>query len=89
MSNLTEAGRLSLVSLFRQNIQNSPPIEVLNMSGFSGNSDKVENICELVLESLLSSNIDSVTNLNLSYNQSWFKHPDTEEEKSGNINLLA
>ena len=59
------------------------------MNRFSEDKDKVENICELVLESLLSSNIDSVTNLNLSENMSWFKHPDTSEEKSGNIDLLA
>ena len=65
MHYLTKAGRLSLVSLFRQIIQNSPPIEVLNMNYFSENEDKVENICELVLESLLSSNIDSITNLDL------------------------
>ena len=86
---LTEAGRLSLVSLFRQIIQNSPLIEVLNMNGFSGDNDKVKNICELVLESLLSSRTDSITNLNLGYNRSWFKHPDTQEERSVNIDLLA
>ena len=86
---LTEEGRLSLVSLFRQIIKNSPPIEVLNMWAFSTNEDKVENICELVLESLLSSNIDTITNLNLSNNKSWFNHPDTQQERSGNIDLLA
>ena len=34
MKRLTEAGRLSMVSLFRQIIQNSPPIEGLNMNFF-------------------------------------------------------
>ena len=32
---LTEAGRLSIVSLFRQIIQHNPPIEVLNLESFS------------------------------------------------------
>ena len=35
MSDLTEAGRLSMVSLFRQIIQSNPPIQVLNMNYFS------------------------------------------------------
>ena len=35
MSCLSEAGRLSMASLFRQIIQNSPPIEVLDMEAFS------------------------------------------------------
>ena len=77
MYKLSEAGRLSLVSLFRQIIQNSPPIEVLNMSGFSEGKDVNENIGELVLESLLSSRIDSIKDLNLAANSSWFKQPET------------
>ena len=89
MYNLSETGRLSLVGLISQIIQNRPSIEILNMTLFSGHEDRVENICEYVLESLLSSNIDSITNLNLEENDSWFKRPDTEEEKSGNIDLLA
>ena len=47
------------------------------MQEFSGNKDKVENIGELVLETLLSYNIDRIVNLNLGENTSWFKHPDT------------
>ena len=82
MFDLTEAGRLSMVSLFRQIIQNSPPIEGLFMFGFSRERDDNENIGELVLESLLSSRIDSVKDLNLGFNPSWFKHPE-------NANLLA
>ena len=82
MDGLTEAGRLSMVSLFRQIIQNSPPIEGLDMIYFSQGRDDNENIGELVLESLLSSRIDSVKDLNLGANSSWFKHPE-------NANLLA
>ena len=89
MKNMSETGRLSLVNLFRQIIQNRPSIEVLNMERFSGHEDKNENIGELVLESLLSSRIESITNLDLTYNVSWFEHPDTKEERSGNIDLLA
>ena len=43
---------------------------------------------ELVLEALLSSNIDTITDLNLGYNKSWFEHPDTKEERQGNVDLL-
>ena len=89
MYNLSETGRLSLVGLISQIIQNRPSIEVLDMNSFSKDKDKNENICELVLESLLSSRIDSIINLNLRDNNSWFKHPDTKEERSDNIDLLA
>ena len=59
------------------------------MQGFSYDNYRVENMGELVLETLLSSNIDSITNLNLSKNSSWFKNPDTGEERSSNADLLA
>ena len=82
MWDLKEVGRLSMVNLFRQIIQNNPPIEVLNMWGFSSNNDKDANISEHVLETLLCHNIYSFTELNLSNNESWFKHPRTKEERS-------
>ena len=65
---LTEAGRLSMVGLFRQIIQHNPPIEVLNLNAFSHDREREENIGELVLETILSSNIDSITHLDLGYN---------------------
>ena len=84
MSDLSEAGRLSLVSLLRQIVQNNPAITSLNMEGFSDDNDKNENIGELVLEILLSSSIDSITDLDLRENLSWFKG----EERKGNVDLL-
>ena len=54
------------------------------MNAFSGDSNDVENIGKLVLETLLSSNIDSITDINLRTNPSWFK----EEERQGNVDLL-
>ena len=77
MSELTEAGKLMIFGLFRQIIQQSPPIEVLCLSYFSRDNDRDENIGELVLETLLSSSIDSVTDLNLGGNKSLFWHPET------------
>ena len=59
------------------------------MCSFSDDEDRGENIGELVLECLLGSRIDSIEDLNLSSNESWFKHPVTKEERSGNIALLA
>ena len=37
----------------------------------------------------MSSNINTITDLNLRANESWFKHPDTKEERSDNVALLA
>jgi len=59
------------------------------MNQFSGIKDFSENIGELVLEILLSSNINSIADLNLSENYSWFHNPETEEEREGNVDLLA
>ena len=59
------------------------------MKGFSADKDKEENIGELVFETLLSSNVDTIIDLDLSGNSSWFKHPDTGEEISSNVGLLA
>ena len=77
MSELTEEGRLSLVSLLRQIVQNDPRIETLNMYKFSRNKDRDQNIGELVLETLLSYSVDSIIDLNLGKNSSWFRHPPT------------
>ena len=57
-----------MMSLFRQIIQENPQIETLNMQFFSIGNGREQNFGELVLESLLSSNIDSITDLNLSNN---------------------
>ena len=89
MYDLTEAGRLSIVSLLRQIIQQNPPIQVLDMSSFSKKEDREENIGELVFETLLNSNIESITDLNLRENRSWFWNPVTREERSSNVDLLA
>ena len=64
MYELTEAGRLSMVTLLRQIIQRNPPIIDLNMRFFSNDRDYDENIAELVLEILLNSSIDTITVLN-------------------------
>ena len=77
-----------MASLFRQIIQQNPPIKVLNMGAFSSGEDR-ENIGEIILEALMSSNFNTITNLNLFENRSWFKHPDTSEERSGNLALVA
>ena len=78
-----------MVSLFRQIIQHNPDIQVLNMKYFSEYSDRDENIGELILEALLNSNIESINDLNLFFNPSWFRHPETKKEKSSNVVLLV
>ena len=72
MYELTEGGKMSMVSLCRQIFQNNPPIQVLNMARFSRESIRDDDIGELVLDALLSSNIKSITDLNLSHNPTWF-----------------
>ena len=84
MYELSETARMSIVGLFRQIVQQNPPIEVLNMEYFSHDSDRENNMGEIILESILSSNIDSINDLNLGFNNSWFS-----EDRSGNIDLLA
>ena len=59
------------------------------MNSFSLSNDEVQNIGELVLETLLSYSVDSIIDLNLGFNSSWFSHPVTKEERSGNIDLLT
>ena len=83
MEDLTEEGKLSIANLFRQIIQHNPPIEVLSMARFSFLSYNDEkNIGELVLEALVTSNIDTIVDLNLRQNIQWFERP-------GNISLLV
>ena len=89
MNGLTESGRLSIVSLFRQIIQSNPPIQVLNMNAFSAKCDRGVIMGENILEALLNSNIQSITDLVFSNNQSWFYHPYSQGDRSGNVELLA
>ena len=58
------------------------------MYGFSHDKDVSENIGEIVLDTLLSSDIDSITYLNFGVNSCWFKNPKTQEERTSNIELL-
>ena len=76
-----------MLTLLRQIVQRNPPITYLNMRVFSGKDDD-DNIGELVLEILLNSSIDTIIDLNLSENRSWFKNPRTREDKLGNVDLL-
>lgn len=88
MHELSEAGRLLMLSLFMQIIQRNPPIQVLNMEKFSGDNDRDGSNGECVLEALMSSNIESITELDLSNNESWFNQTHLQEERKGNVDLL-
>lgn len=70
--NLSEAGRMQLCELFRQIIQQNPPLENLSFSGFSEESDRNQNIGSFILEAILNSRIQSIKELNLESNSSWF-----------------
>ena len=71
-----------MAHLFRQINQQNPHIKTLVIDKISDDSDVNENIGELILDSLLSSNINSITNLQLTRNSPWFKIP-------GNVDILA
>ena len=47
-----------------------------------------ENFGEIVFETLLNYNINTITSLNFSDNRPWFRHEYTQEERSGNVDLL-
>ena len=72
MFKLSKAGRIQLGGLFRQIIQNNPPLEYLDFSKYSDKEDKTENIGEFILETILNSRISSIKHLDLSLNSSWF-----------------
>ena len=76
-----------MVSLLRQILQNNPQIQTLNMYSFSYNQN--DNAGELVLETLLDSSLDTIIDLNLGDNETWFRHPETKEERSTNVELLT
>ena len=90
MNRLTEEGQLAMFSLCSQIIQENPPLTVLSMYKFSKNNYFIENINmgKLVLETLLSSTINSITDLNLADNESWFWHSPMEENSQSNVDRL-
>ena len=59
------------------------------MNYFSNDSDRNENIGELVFDILLGSNIYSISYLYLDGNGSWYKNHTTKEERSGSVDGLA
>ena len=56
--------------------------------GLDGDRGEV-NMCALILEPLLNSNIDSITDLDLYNNLWWFKQPNQGDHIDSNIVLLA
>ena len=59
------------------------------MEYFSDFEDRDESMGELILEALLSSQIESISDLNFSINSSWFRNPVTRDEREGNVDLLS
>ena len=59
------------------------------MELFSSNKDVNESVGELILEAFLNSSIQTIKHLNLSWNESWFNHGDTKEEREGIVEMLT
>ena len=57
MVNSSEAVRMQLGDLFRQIIQQNPPLEVLSLEEYSEKKDKNENIGQFMLETILGTRI--------------------------------
>ena len=76
---------MNVAGLFREIIQNNPPLTHLNLKEFS--YDGSGNAGEIILEALHSSSISTIQNLNLGLNKSWFKNGVTARE--GAVEMLA
>ena len=57
MSDLTEEGRMQFCRLFRQIIQQNPPLDTLNFDKFSEGKDIEKDVGEFILETILNSRI--------------------------------
>ena len=57
MDNLDEESRMSLASLFREIIQNNPPLTHLEIDRFSDDKDGNVSAGEVILEALFNSSI--------------------------------
>ena len=57
MYGLSEAGRIQFCGLFRQIIQQNPPLISLSLEAFSDGYDNTGNIGEIILEAILSSRL--------------------------------
>ena len=74
MRSLTLETHINLAGLVRDIIQNNPPLTNLNFSQFSGDKDGNESAGSTIMEAILNSSVNSIQDLNLSNNQSWFKN---------------
>ena len=65
MNELTDESRMSLAILFKEIIQNNPPLNNLSLYGFSKNKDVNRSEGEIILEAILNLSISTIQNLNL------------------------
>lgn len=81
---MSREGQIAIFGLIRKIIELNPHLTTLNLSNFSTDDIFEESLGELVLQCLLSSSIDSIIDLDLGGNASWF-----EDERESNVELLA
>ena len=75
---LTEKVRISLAGLIREIVQHKPPLTHLDLYDFSKDNDSDQSAGEIILEALLNSSINTIQDLDLSNNYSWFSIGDTK-----------
>ena len=72
MSGLEEEARMDLASLFRDIMQNSPPLTHLNFERFSKPEEYNGITGQIIMEAILNSSICSLQHINFNCNKSWF-----------------
>ena len=65
MKYLTDEARMSLVLLFREIMQNRPPLTHLSLYDFIHLKEVNESEGDIILKALLNSSISTIQNLNL------------------------
>ena len=78
---------MSVACLFRDIIQNNPPLTHLDLYLFSSGNDRNDSAGEVILKALSNSSICSIQDLNLGYNSSWFNRGGADRE--GAIEMLT
>ena len=76
-----------MVYLFKEIIQNNPPLSYLHLSFYHPSFKSNDSEGEIILETLLNSSITTIKDFILPNNLFWFKNGDIERE--GSVEMLT
>ena len=63
-----------MAGMLREIIQNNPLLTHLNLNLFSNENDRDQSAGDIILEALHNSSINTIQDLNLGFNRSWFEN---------------